>query len=236
MPSPLETQMLRLVPPVVDPVRDLMDFTIAAVANVAGMPVNEILAGPPTMEVRSVRNLAMALCVRRMNLKRSVVSEYFEVQDGAVKTAVTALDPILTSYVISNKTPLELTLPVIWEQWGKQPNKPTIKEIQRAVCDKWQVLMGDLISERRTQNIVIPRQAGMAIAVRLTARSLPEVGRCFEKDHTTVLHAIRKFAPVITEINKRVLPTATVEHWVNEVFEELKVTKLANPKARKSAG
>jgi hypothetical protein len=234
MPSPLETQMLCLVPPVVDPVRDLMDFTIAAVANVAGMPVNEILAGPPTIEVRSVRNLAMALCVRRMNLKRKVVGEYFEVQDGAIVAALHSLDPILIQFAISNRTPLELTLPVIWGQWGKLNLEPTIQDIQRAVCKKWKVLRVDLLSGRRTAGVAIPRQTGMAISKRLTGHSLPIIGRSFKKDHTTVLYAVRKFASVMAEVDKRILPAATVEEWVREVFEEVKVTPAPDPKNRQA--
>ena len=52
---------------------------------------------------------------------------------------------------------------------------------------------GDILSERRNRSIVLPRQVGMYLAKRLTARSLPEIGRRFGgRDHTTVLHAIRK--------------------------------------------
>ena len=52
---------------------------------------------------------------------------------------------------------------------------------------------GDLLSSRRNRSIVRPRQIGMYLAKSLTARSLPEIGRRFGgRDHTTVLHAIRK--------------------------------------------
>ena len=52
---------------------------------------------------------------------------------------------------------------------------------------------GDLLSQRRHRSVVWPRQVGMYLAKQLTARSLPEIGRRFgNRDHTTVLHAIRK--------------------------------------------
>ena len=51
----------------------------------------------------------------------------------------------------------------------------------------------DLLSSRRTANVVRPRQVAMYLAKILTLRSLPEIGRRFGgRDHTTVLHAVRK--------------------------------------------
>jgi len=50
-----------------------------------------------------------------------------------------------------------------------------------------------LLSSRRTANVVRPRQVAMYLAKILTLRSLPEIGRRFGgRDHTTVLHAVRK--------------------------------------------
>src|SRR3990167_531905 len=161
--KPVEQRLnvIELVPQTTDPTRDLMDFIIAAVGNVAGLPVNEILAGLPTTEIRCARNLAMALCMRRLKLETSVVAEYFEVQPLAVKEAAFALDPILVRFSISNKTPIELLLPTIWGQWGKEVDTPTITEIQRAVCHQWIISKLDLVSMRRTSDLVLPRHAAI---------------------------------------------------------------------------
>jgi chromosomal replication initiator protein len=60
------------------------------------------------------------------------------------------------------------------------------------------VSKGDLLSQRRHRSVVWPRQIGMYLAKQLTHRSLPEIGRRFgNRDHTTVLHAIRKIEGVI---------------------------------------
>lgn len=74
------------------------------------------------------------------------------------------------------------------------PNKfVEIVNIQRAVCNQYRVTMADLKSARRTANVVLPRQIAMYLARTLTGRSLPHVGRMFGgRDHTTVLHAVRK--------------------------------------------
>jgi chromosomal replication initiator protein len=75
----------------------------------------------------------------------------------------------------------------------KEPKRVKIDDILRIVAKHYGVQRGDLLSSRRNQSIVRPRQVGMYLAKTLTARSLPEIGRRFGgRDHTTVLHAIRK--------------------------------------------
>lgn len=70
---------------------------------------------------------------------------------------------------------------------------PRIDEIQRAICEHFGVSYADLISSRRTQRVVMPRQVGIYICRLLTPRSFPEIGKRFGgRDHTTVLHAVRK--------------------------------------------
>lgn len=70
---------------------------------------------------------------------------------------------------------------------------PRIEQIQRAVANHFDVSKVDLLSARRTADIVRPRQIAMYLCKTLTSRSLPEIGRHFGgRDHTTVLHAVRK--------------------------------------------
>ena len=76
---------------------------------------------------------------------------------------------------------------------SKEPQRVKIDDILRIVAKHYGVQRGDLLSSRRNQSIVRPRQIGMYLAKTLTSRSLPEIGRRFGgRDHTTVLHAIRK--------------------------------------------
>lgn len=74
-----------------------------------------------------------------------------------------------------------------------EPRRVKIEEIQRVVSKHYNVSKADLLSARRTRTIVRPRQIAMFLAKTLTPRSLPEIGRRFgNRDHTTVLHAVRK--------------------------------------------
>ncbi|AGF74012.1 chromosomal replication initiator protein [Bartonella australis AUST/NH1] len=74
-----------------------------------------------------------------------------------------------------------------------EPKRIRIEEIQRTVARHYNVSKQDLLSNRRTRTVVKPRQVAMYLAKMLTPRSLPEIGRRFGgRDHTTVLHAVRK--------------------------------------------
>ncbi|MFZ4604639.1 MAG: chromosomal replication initiator protein DnaA [Caulobacter sp.] len=69
----------------------------------------------------------------------------------------------------------------------------TIDDIQKATSEHFGLRQADLVSERRNRSIARPRQAAMWLAKQLTTRSLPDIGRRFGgRDHTTVLHAVRR--------------------------------------------
>jgi chromosomal replication initiator protein len=69
----------------------------------------------------------------------------------------------------------------------------TVDDIQKAASEHFGLKQADLISETRTRAVARPRQAAMWLAKQLTTRSLPDIGRRFGgRDHTTVLHAVRR--------------------------------------------
>lgn len=75
----------------------------------------------------------------------------------------------------------------------------TVPNIQKTVCDYYQVRNSDLLSKKRNRSIARPRQVAMFLSKKLTRHSLPEIGEAFGgRDHTTVLHAFRK----ITELSQ----------------------------------
>jgi chromosomal replication initiator protein len=80
----------------------------------------------------------------------------------------------------------------------QEPKRVKIEDIQRIVARQYNVSRADLLSSRRTANVVRPRQVAMYLAKTLTLRSLPEIGRRFGgRDHTTVLHAVRKIENLV---------------------------------------
>ncbi|MFN0265330.1 chromosomal replication initiator protein DnaA [Tepidamorphus sp. 3E244] len=75
-----------------------------------------------------------------------------------------------------------------------------IEWIQKIVSQVYKISRQDLVSERRTQAVVRPRQIAMYLCKTMTPRSLPDIGKRFgNRDHTTVLHAIRKIEGLISK-------------------------------------
>lgn len=85
---------------------------------------------------------------------------------------------------------------------NREPKRVKIEDIQKRVASHYNVSRADLLSSRRTTAVVMPRQIAMFLAKSLTLRSLPEIGRRFGgRDHTTVLHAVRKIDRLSTTDN-----------------------------------
>ena len=76
-----------------------------------------------------------------------------------------------------------------------QNRQISVDSIQKAVADFYNMKVADMYSKKRPANIARPRQIAMFMAKELTQKSLPEIGDLFGgRDHTTVLHAVRKIA------------------------------------------
>lgn len=74
-----------------------------------------------------------------------------------------------------------------------EPRRPSIVEIQIAVAGHFRIARHDLLAQRRTIKVALPRQIAMYLAQTLTLRSLPDIGRRFNgRHHTTVMHSVRK--------------------------------------------
>ena len=74
---------------------------------------------------------------------------------------------------------------------------PLIRDIVRSVCEVSGETPLALISERRAQAVLRPRQVACWLARRFTRHSLPKIGICFERDHTSILHAVRRVDEVV---------------------------------------
>ncbi|UVW28575.1 chromosomal replication initiator protein DnaA [Massilia sp. H6] len=76
-----------------------------------------------------------------------------------------------------------------------QNRQISVENIQKTVADFFNIKVADMYSKRRPANIARPRQIAMYLAKELTQKSLPEIGELFGgRDHTTVLHAVRKIS------------------------------------------
>ncbi|WEX77750.1 chromosomal replication initiator protein DnaA [Sinorhizobium numidicum] len=98
-----------------------------------------------------------------------------------------------------------------------EPRRVRIEDIQRVVAKHYNVSRQELVSNRRTRVIVKPRQIAMYLSKTLTPRSFPEIGRRFGgRDHTTVLHAVRKIEELISADTKLSHEIELLKRLINE--------------------
>ena len=88
-----------------------------------------------------------------------------------------------------------------------QNRQISVENIQKTVADYYKIKVSDMYSKKRPASIARPRQIAMYLAKELTQKSLPEIGELFGgRDHTTVLHAVRKISgerQQLTELNQQ---------------------------------
>ena len=88
-----------------------------------------------------------------------------------------------------------------------QNRQISVENIQKTVADYYKIKVADMYSKKRPTSIARPRQIVMYLDKELTQKSLPEIGELFGgRDHTTVLHAVRKIAgerQQLTELNQQ---------------------------------
>ena len=88
-----------------------------------------------------------------------------------------------------------------------QNRQISVENIQKTVADYYKIKVVDMYSKKRPASIARPRQIAMYLAKELTQKSLPEIGELFGgRDHTTVLHAVRKISgerQTLNELNQQ---------------------------------
>lgn len=115
-----------------------------------------------------------------------------------VTTSARELEGVLNNVIVRTAyMNLPVTLETVEEVLGELPvrseRRVTVDDIQKTVAAYFSLSVDDLVSKRRSQSVVRPRHIAMYLAKSLTTRSLPDIGRRFGgRDHSTVIHAVRK--------------------------------------------
>lgn len=79
------------------------------------------------------------------------------------------------------------------------PNqRVTLREIESAICTRWPYLTREILeSPQRRRSVARPRQIAYYLARQITPLSLPQIGRRFNRDHSTILHGVRRVAALV---------------------------------------
>ena len=115
-----------------------------------------------------------------------------------------ALNKVFTfSNILGKEIDVELAKSVLKDLLRSSNRRITIDEIQNKVSNYYNLKIEDLTSSRRIRSFARPRQVAMYLSKKLTTRSLPEIGRKFGgRDHTTVIHAVKKIEQLKIENSK----------------------------------
>jgi chromosomal replication initiator protein len=157
---------------------------------------------PPDLETR-IAILRKKVKTDRIHIPDPKVLEFIA---GRISSNIRELEGALTRVVaFSSLTGRPMTedlaqdvLKDVFPQGEVQ--RVSIERIQELVSDRFGLSLDELCGDRRSQNIVYPRQVAMYLSRELTDSSLPKIGKQFGgRDHTTVIHATSKIARVIRE-------------------------------------
>jgi chromosomal replication initiator protein len=150
---------------------------------------------PPELEMR------VAILMRKSEAEGSSMPEdvaFFVAKNvrANVRELEGALRKILAYSRFSLKDiSIQLAREALKDLLSIQNRQIGIENIQKTVADFYKIKVADMYSKKRPANIARPRQIAMYLAKEMTQKSLPEIGELFGgRDHTTVLHAVRKIA------------------------------------------
>ncbi|MGB1361326.1 MAG: chromosomal replication initiator protein DnaA [Alphaproteobacteria bacterium] len=104
---------------------------------------------------------------------------------------------------------------VLHDLLEKSKRQINIDDIKKVVADYFKVQLKDLNSNRRSRDIARPRQIAIWLSKELTQFSLPEIGRKFDRDHTTIMHAIKRIDELVANNNKVSEDITTLKRHLN---------------------
>ena len=162
---------------------------------------------PPELEMR------VAILIKKAAAEQAVMPEevaFFVAKNvrSNVRELEGALRKILAYSRFNQKEiSIHLARDALRDLLSIQNRQISVENIQKTVADYYKIKTADMYSKKRPASIARPRQIAMYLAKELTQKSLPEIGELFGgRDHTTVLHAVRKMAAErqqMTELNQQ---------------------------------
>ena len=172
---------------------------------------------PPELEMR------VAILLKKAELERAPIAQdvaFFVAKNlrSNVRELEGALRKVL-AFASFHARPItvELAREALRDLLSASTAQVTVELIQKTVADYYKIKVADMYSKRRPNHIAMPRQVAMYLAKEMTQKSLPEIGELFgDRDHTTVLHAVRKISS-----------TRNADHDLNHALHVLEQTLKA---------
>jgi chromosomal replication initiator protein len=159
-----------------------------------------VIIEPPELETR-VAILMRKATENRIELPNEVAFFIAKRLRSNVRELEGALNRVIANANFTGRAiTIDFVRDALRDLLALQDKLVTIDNIIKTVADYYKIKVSDILSKRRTRSVARPRQIAMALSKELTNQSLPEIGNAFGgKDHTTVLHAVRKVTELRAE-------------------------------------
>ena len=135
---------------------------------------------------------------------------------SSIREMVGALNRVLAFSKINTKSPNIYECKRILKDFINDNKKSiNVESIQNIVAVYFNLNIQEMLSPRRSRSLARPRQIAMYLAKKYTTNSLPDIGRKFSnRDHTTVIHAVKKIDELIKNDNE-------IKHSITEIIKRL---------------
>lgn len=149
------------------------------------------------LEVACVANPGLKIPVRVLEFIAHRVTSNVRELEGALNRV------IASAIFLGREVTIDSTREVLADLVRASDRVLTIEEIQKKVANHYDLKFSDMFSSKRSKNVAVPRQIAMYLCKQLTSMSFPDIGKGFGgKDHTTVLHAVRKIQEAVQSDKK----------------------------------
>ena len=146
-------------------------------------------------------------------LRKRVMTDGYQIRDAEVLSYIAArvstnvrqlegalIRVVAHSSISGRPVTVELAQEVLVDLFPDDAGGVRIDLVQEATARHYGISLEELVGERRTKRVVVPRQVAMYLSRELTDASLPAIGRAFGgRDHTTVIYAVQKVTRQMTD-------------------------------------
>jgi len=146
-------------------------------------------------------------------LRKRVMTDGYQIRDAEVLSYIAArvstnvrqlegalIRVVAHSSISGRPVTVELAQEVLVDLFPDGAGGVRIDLVQEATARHYGISLEELVGERRTKRVVVPRQVAMYLSRELTDASLPAIGRAFGgRDHTTVIYAVQKVTRQMTD-------------------------------------
>lgn len=191
---------------------------VAAFFNLTPSVVRTSIGNPIAIQARKI---AVILLIHRSGMNKEDAAKEMDLPLDSVEYCLHDARRMFNLAMIPRTAPIKEVIEYLSGQVALEAAKPTLLQIRLAVSEAFSVRASDLKSARRTWDIVRPRQVCFCLMKNLGLQSLPAIGRFMGgKDHTTVMHGVRKYQAVFDRLEKIIPSTTSPLDWAVAFHKE----------------